>query len=210
MSKQQLHFPVGDGGSGLVHDDDLGVDGNGLDDLDKLALGNRQVPQRLFGRDVQSALLDQLLGLFDLGLFVHQAVLAQLPSHEDIFVHGHIQNGIELLVDHGHTHVHGFLGTGNHIRFAVEQDFAAGILGVNPHQDLHQGRFTGPVFSHQRMDLPRPHLQLDMVQRLHAREGFTDILHFQDILHAVFPPSHLPLCDYFIEHPVFLERLFFT
>ena len=188
MSKQQLHFPVGDGGSGLIHDDNLGVDGDRLDDLDELALGNCQVPQRLLGRDVQSALLNQLLSLFNLGLFVHQTVLAQFPSYEDVFVYGHIQDGIELLVDHGHAHVHGFLGVGNHIGLAIKQDLTTGIPGVNPHQDFHQGRFTGSVFSHQRMDLSRPYLQLDMVQRLDAWEGFADILHFQDILHAVLPP----------------------
>ena len=40
MLEQQLDLAVGDGGCRLVHDDDLCVNGNCLDDLDQLALGN--------------------------------------------------------------------------------------------------------------------------------------------------------------------------
>ena len=40
MLEQQFDLAVGDGGCRLVHDDDLGVNGNCLDDLDQLALGN--------------------------------------------------------------------------------------------------------------------------------------------------------------------------
>ena len=40
MLEQQLDLAVGDGGCRLVHDDDLCVNGNCLDDFDQLALGN--------------------------------------------------------------------------------------------------------------------------------------------------------------------------
>ena len=192
MLKQQLHLPLGDGGGGLVHDDDLGVDGDGLDDLDQLALGHGQVAQRLLGRDVESALLNELLGFLHFGLFIHQAVFPQLPAHENIFIHGHVQDRVELLVDHGHARIHSLLGIGGRVGLAVKQDLAAGVLGVNPHQDLHQGRLACAVLAHQCMDLSRPHLQLNMIQRLDARKGFTDIFHFQYIFHAVLLPSHIP------------------
>ena len=94
MLEQQLYLTFGNGGGGLVHDDDLGIDRDGLDDLNELALCHREIPQRLLGRHVQAALLDQLFRFLDLRFLVHQTVLPQLTSNEDIFVHGHVQDRI--------------------------------------------------------------------------------------------------------------------
>ena len=140
--------------------------------------------------DVQAALLDQLLRLFDLSLLIHQAVFPDLPAHEDIFVHGHVQDRIQLLMDHRNAHIHGFLRIGHMIGLSVEEDLSAGIFRINPHQDLHQGGLSGTVFSHQCMDFTGFHLQLHMVQRHNTRKGFADILHFQHIFHAI-PPSFM-------------------
>ena len=190
MVEEQLHFPLRNGGGRLIHDDHLGVDRDGLDDLDELALCHREVPQRLLGRHVQAALLDQLLRLFDLSLLIHQAVFPDLPAHKDIFVHGHVQDRIQLLMDHRNAHIHSFLGIGHMIGLSVEEDLSAGIFRINSHQDLHQGGLSGTVFSHQCMDFTGLHLQLHMVQCHNTRKGFADILHFQHIFHAI-PPSFM-------------------
>ena len=147
-----------------------------------------EVPQRLPGRDVEPALLNELLGLLDFRLLVHQAVFPQLPAHEDILVDGHVQDGVQLLVDHGDPRVHGLLGVCRMIGLPVKEDLAAGVLGVNAHQDLHQGGFSGAVFSHQRMDLSRLYLQLHMIKCRYAWKGFADISHFQHIFHAFLTP----------------------
>ena len=92
-------------------------------------------------------------------------------------------------MDHGNTMVHGFLRVRNVIRLTVEDDLAALVLGVNAHQNFHQGGFTGTVLAHQRVNLARLHLKLHMIKRLYARERLADIFHFQYILHAALPSS---------------------
>ena len=185
--EQQLHFALGDGGGGLVHDDDLGVDRDGLDDLDQLALCNGQVAQGLLGRHVQAALFNQALCLFDLGLLVDQTIFPQFAADKNVFIHGHIQDGIQLLVDHCHTHVHCLFGIGYNVGFSVKEDLTAGIFGIDTHQNLHQGGFTGAVFSHESMDFTRFDLQLYMIKRNNTRESFADIFHFKHIFHAGSP-----------------------
>ena len=189
MLEQQLNLTVGDSGGRLVHDNDLGVDGNCLDDLDQLALCNGEVAQLFLRGNVQTALLDELFRFCDLCLCIDQTVFAELASDEDIFIHGHIQNRVQLLMDHGNTMVHGFLRVRNVIRLTVEDDLAALVLGVNAHQNFHQGGFTGTVLAHQRVNLARLHLKLHMIKRLYARERLADIFHFQYILHAALPSS---------------------
>ena len=64
-------------------------------------------------------------------------------------------------------------------RLAVDQDLAAGVGLVGARQDLHQRRLAGAVLAHQRLDLAAPGLELDVVERLHAREGLGDPAHLQ-------------------------------
>ena len=189
MLEQQFNLTVGDGGGRLVHDNDLGVDGNCLDDLDQLALCNGEVAQLFLRGNVQTALLDELFRFCDLCLCIDQTVFAELASDEDIFIHGHIQNRVQLLMDHGNTMVHGFLRVRNVIRLTVEDDLAALVLGVNAHQNFHQGGFTGAVLAHQGVYLTGFYLKLHMIERLYAGERLADIFHFQYILHAVLPSS---------------------
>ena len=94
MLKQQFHLALGNGSSGLIHNDDLCVNRDGLDDLDKLALRHREISQRLLGRYVQAALLNQLLRFFDFRLFVHQAIFANLASHKNVLINSHVQDRV--------------------------------------------------------------------------------------------------------------------
>ena len=120
MPEQQFDLAVGDCCGRLVHDDDLCVDRDRFDDFDQLALRNRQVPQRFLGGYMQAAFLNQPLRLFDLGFFVHQTVFAQFAADKNVFIHGHIQNRVQLLMDHGNAGIHGFFWGGRMIGLSVE------------------------------------------------------------------------------------------
>ena len=148
MLEQQLDLTVGDSGGRLVHDNDLGVDGNCLDDLDQLALCNGEVAQLFLRRNVQTTLLDEFFGLCDLSLCIDQTVFADLTADEDVFIHGHIQNRIELLMNHRNTVIHGFFRIGYMVRLTVKDDLTAVVLCVNTHQNFHQSGFTGTILAH--------------------------------------------------------------
>jgi hypothetical protein len=47
-------------------------------------------------------------------------------------------------------------------------------------EGVHQRRFTGAVLAEQRMDLAGPHIEIDVVQRVHAWEGFAYAFGRQD------------------------------
>ena len=57
----------------------------------------------------------------------------------------------------------------------------AGICAVrvDAAQDFHQGRFAGPVFAHQRVNLALLDAEIDVVQCLYTGKRFGDVAHFQ-------------------------------
>src|ERR1700682_1766400 len=57
-------------------------------------------------------------------------------------------------------------------------------LGIDAAQHLHQRRLAGAILAHQGMDLTLPDGEIDVVQRLHAGEGFADSAHFEQCGHS--------------------------
>ena len=80
-------------------------------------------------------------------------------------------------MDHGNTMVHGFLRVRNVIRLTVEDDLAALVLGVNAHQNFHQGGFTGTVLAHQRVNLALAEGKIHSREGLYSRKAFMYISH---------------------------------
>ena len=66
---------------------------------------------------------------------------------------------------------------------AIDLDDATRIGLVNPGHDLHQRAFAGTVFARQHMHFAARQLQIDPVQRLDARKGLGDPVHFQKKAH---------------------------
>ena len=55
---------------------------------------------------------------------------------------------------------------------ALVDDLAlVGAVRIDPAQHLHQRRFAGAVFAADRVDLAGLHDEVDVAQRLHARES---------------------------------------
>lgn len=66
-----FHLPVGNGGGGLVHDDDVGVVAGGLHNLHHLHLCNAQIPDLFRDVHLHAQLVKKLLGLFAQVPFFH-------------------------------------------------------------------------------------------------------------------------------------------
>ncbi len=63
---------------------------------------------------------------------------------------------------------------------ALEQD-AAGVLRVDPGQDLHHGRLAGAVFATQGVHFAGAQLEVGIVERVHPWKGLLDPFHTHQI-----------------------------
>ena len=59
---------------------------------------------------------------------------------------------------------------------AADPDLPAVRL-EQPVKDVHQGRLAGPVLTHQGVDLPLAHLEVDVIVGHHAGPGLHDLAH---------------------------------
>jgi len=55
-------------------------------------------------------------------------------------------------------------------------------MGINRRQHLHQGGFTGTVLAAQADTFPRPHLDIDAVERVDTAKAFDDAVHLQQVV----------------------------
>ena len=174
-----FHLPLGDGGGGLVHDDQLGVKGDGLDNLDHLHVGGFQGFDLGPGVVLQAPAVKNLLaGAVDF-VPVNEAGGGEgIPAREDVLGNGELLDGAELLVDHGDAVVHrlldGFEGHG-----LVLVDDLPLVRRVLAEEHLHQGGLARAVFPHDGVDGALFHVQVYLVQRLYAGEGLGYVPHFQ-------------------------------
>ena len=65
---------------------------------------------------------------------------------------------------------------------AVDHVAFIGTVGVDAAEDVHQRGFARAVLAAQGVDLALGHLDIHVVQRLHAGEYFGDVLHFEDCI----------------------------
>ena len=76
--------------------------------------------------------------------------------------------------------------------FAVAIDFdRTRIRGLHAEEDLHQGRFTSPVFAHQGVDFSCPEVKIHSLQRLDARKRFDDAFQLEKQLWRGINVRHL-------------------
>ena len=189
-AEQMLHFLLGEGGGGLVEDNDFGVVGNSLGDFHHLPLRDghgTHDPVRIYV-DVQ--LLEDGHGvLIHFALIDGNAADGGVAAQPDVVHNTALQSLIQLLMHHGHAIFQCFFGAFEVNFFPIQINMSV-VLVVNSEQTLHQGRLTGAVLAHQCVNSTALKLQTDMIQSLDAWEGFGDILHFQQniLLHTAFLP----------------------
>ena len=186
--KQRLHFAVGDGGGRLVHDQYAAVEGDGLDDLHHLLLGDAQIGDQGVGVDAQIEAVEHLLGVgAHLGLVDAEGAHG-LAAQEDVFRHRHVRHQHQFLMDDGDAVGARGIDARDGDLLSVDEDLA--FFGdVDAAKHLNQRRLARAVFAQQRVDLAGFELEVHILQGFDAGERLADVFHFEQILaHRVSPP----------------------
>ena len=165
------------GGGGLVHDQDAGVERKGLGDLDQLLLADPQRPHQRCRRGTEIQRLQQLRRRPLLASAVDEE---RSPDHlraqEDVVGHRHARHQVQLLMDDRQPVSGRIAGAAEPHGLAVDGDLAL-VVGIDAAGDLHQRRLAGAVLAHQGMDLAGVHGEIDTLEHRHPTEGFADAAH---------------------------------
>ena len=176
-----LALAAGQRGGGLVHDQDLGVHGQRLGDFDQLLRGDRQGAHGDRRAEVRAHGIQQLL-CFLVGLVpVDERAALEFVADEDVLGHGQVGIGRCVLVDGRDAVLLGDDGIAHDHLLALQDDLAAVRL-MHARQGLDEGGFARAVFAHQRVDLARLQVEAHLVQCLHAREDFRDVIELKYVL----------------------------
>ena len=139
----------------LVEDEDLGVAGERLDDLDPLLDADGQVLDQRVGVDVEAEPLGDLADPLAGGVEVERAgEPGGLVAEHDVLGDGEDRDEHEVLVDHADAGGDRVAGAGEVLHHVVEDDLA--LVGrVEAVEDVHQRGLAGAVLAEQRVDLAR-------------------------------------------------------
>ena len=179
--EQNFNLLRGQDGSGLVHDQKLGVLEQTADNLDPLTLARRQIAHGA------ERIKRQAVGFRDLTDAGCEIALVWRVFHAKCNVFGHVQ-GVEqreMLKHHGHAQLTGDARLGRSEGLALKGHGAA--VGFDQTVDhFHEGGFSGAVFAQQCMDFARADFERDVIigddpgvgfgQAIHRKKRFS---HFQ-------------------------------
>ena len=175
-----------EGGGGLVHEEDFGVEGDGFGGGNHLALAaGHALDFEPGGADIDVQPFEQLGG-FGIHLFlVEDAEKGQAPgiftAEEDVAGDVEVVAECQVLVDHFDAAAAGVARVADRDFLAVDDDPAA-VGDVGAAEDLHEGGLAGGVVADQPQDFSLTQLQVDLVQRLDAAKALGYALHFDDVV----------------------------
>ncbi len=142
----------------LVHDDDLGVHGEGTGNGCQLLIGNGE----RFNPDVRREFGTDPLQRFARApaafLVIDEPELAGRMAKKQILFHRQLRNEIKLLIDHRDAEPCGFRRRAQLDRHAIQHQYAIGRAKCSG-DDLEQGRLARAIGSEEAVDLPRTHIQ---------------------------------------------------
>ena len=171
---------VGEGGGGLVHDHDAGVDREGAGDGDEVLVGDAEVAEADAGVDGGADAGEHGAGVGGEPGPVDQAEAgAGGVAEVDVLGDGEVVEEDGLLVDRGDAGVGGGVGRREAGRRAVEGE-GAGVGLVDAGQDLDEGRLAGAVLADEGGHLARVEAEGDAVEGADAGEGLRDAVEGQD------------------------------
>ena len=127
----------------LVHDQNVCFAFKGAGDLDDPLLGNGQVANQGAGRDVPKAKVGQHAA----GAIVHVGPIhttRTVRPHTDVLGHRHFAKDRDFLRQECDPDLRGIARRRKLDPFAADKNVPA-VRRVDRRQDLHQGRFAGPV-----------------------------------------------------------------
>jgi len=108
-------------------------------------------------------------------------LLGRIAAAEDILGNAAVHDRSLFLLHHRDAAQQRVM-RGLYVNFLPVEDDRAFVSLVDAEQALHQRGLAGAVLTHQSMHGSRLHVQLDMIQRLDAREALTYIFHLKNIL----------------------------
>ena len=166
-------------GGRLVEDEDPCLPVQRLQDLDPLLPADRQRADLDIGVDVEpeplAELDDPAMGLVPVQ---EDRIRHRLLAEEDVVGDGQDRDQHEVLVDHADAARDRVGGAADRDGFPVQRDLTLVGRG-QPVQDVHQGRLPGAVLAEQRVDLARPHVEVDRIVCDDARISLRDAAHLQ-------------------------------
>ena len=179
--EQRVHLLLGQGGGGLVHDDQLGVEQQRPADGHQLLVRHRQIAHLGVQIDLVADLREGLLcGLLP-ALAVHDlSVGRDLAVDGQVFHDRQVGEDGQILVDDLYAQACGLRGGDVLYGLALEQHLAL-VAGVHAGDDLHQRGFAAPVFAGQAHDLAGPDREIDVVQGVDAAEALVNTGHLKQV-----------------------------
>ncbi len=173
--QQPLRIRLGQGGGGLVEDEDARVLGQRLGDLDHLLLADAQLLHRPIGVDVQSHAGEGGLGVGRDRVPVDEAAPHRLVPQHQVLRHRELGDESQLLGDERDAvRLGGLQGAEVHGLPAQEDLAAVGPAGIEPAEDLDQRALAGAVFAAERVDLALLEVEGNAVEGADAGELLRD------------------------------------
>ena len=184
---------LGQGRGRLVHDEDVGIVGDRLGDLDHLAGGDAEPADLGVGIDFDVEALEEVDRLAAHDAMIDQAEAAhRLAPDPDVLGDRHVVHQVQFLMDHGDAVL-------ERVERRAEPDLdapqpeGAGVGRIDAGDDLHQRRLAGAVLAHEGVHRAALQSELDIVEREDAGEFLADVLDLEQVFGVRDGPA-LPYC----------------
>ena len=184
--EQLAGFRLGERRGGLVHDQQLGIERQGLGDLDHLPLRDRQRAHDGVCRDADPEALQACQGVGVQACAVDKPALAGLAGQVDVFGHRQVRHEVQLLVNDRDARRLGLVRRIEVPHFALvgERAFVGRELAAD---HFHQRRLAGAVFAAHRVHLAAVQFQAHPFERGDREEALGDALQAQQGLDHRMP-----------------------
>ncbi len=177
--KKLLRFLFANGRRRFVHENDFGVVTERFCDLNQLNLRDGQIHHELIGANFEFELVEKFLSIPIHRLEVDAAETTKRFSAQiDVFRHGHVRDGAQLLLDYGDARLQRFSRAGICDFFSAPPDVTF-VTGVNAHQNFQKGGFARAVAPAKCMHRAGPQPEASVPQGGNAAEGLFQSLHIQ-------------------------------
>ena len=164
-----LGLPLGQGGGGLIEDEDAGIQAECLRNLHELLGSQRQGAKALGRVHLEPHAIQDLERPSPHGPPIQQPAPARLSPQEDVLLHRQVVTQAELLMDEADPRRHRLARPVEAHRLTPKPELP-GIRRVDPGQDPHEGALARTVLAHDRQDLAGSSHEVHALQGLNAPE----------------------------------------
>ena len=169
--KQGLRLGRGQRSRGLIHDQNLRVEGQRARNFHHLQARNRQVTAVGGGIDVHVEALEQLARITNHLAVVDVSKLGRAGSTDvQVLGDGQVRNDVEFLVDDRQAEVTRVLRRLNVDLLSLQPDLAARVGLVYTGEHLHERGLARSVLTAETQDFTGAKVEVHVGQRLHAGE----------------------------------------